>query len=117
MCQAPIGYSSPTTSLIGPCVTPMWFISKYLSYSALFTCCVILCRHMQRSWQIHHSAVACSFLLHILGQKGATPVTPVSTRPLHITFQHTCQPDWCNARGFPVHSAVASACFASFTFR
>ena len=131
MCQAPIGYSPPTTLLIGPLVNPMWFISKYLSYSTLFTCCIIQIWRMQRPWQIHHSPVAylacrtfsgrrvqCPWpllplarcILHsreFSGQTRVTPVSPLFACPLHCPLHNIRETDWCNACGFLVHSAVA----------
>ena len=68
MCQAPIGYSPPTTLPIGPLVNPMWFNSKYLSYNTPFTCCIIQVCRMQRPWLITHSAVASFGLQLIFGQ-------------------------------------------------
>ena len=53
-------------------------------------------------------------LLHIFGQTGATPVALTSTRPLHCPLRNIQETDWCKARGFPFHSAVAPASLAPF---
>ena len=85
MCHSFIGFPSPTALLIGPLVNPMWFISKYLSYSTLFTCCII--SSLAYATPVVNTSLArCPFQLAThFRQTGATPVTRQSTRPLHFT--------------------------------
>ena len=85
----------------------MWFISKYLSYSTPFTCCIIQICRMQRPWLILHSIVAFFGLQYTFGQTGATPVASQFARPLPITQPRILGADTSNARDPCFHSPVA----------